>query len=82
MGEKEILETIGEIVKSINEKAKITEKTALLGDSILDSLEFMNYLTKIEESYKMKIKDSEVAEKSLGVVENMVKYLSTKTQIK
>ena len=78
MEKREIFEVLKTIIGRINNNAKIEYSTALIGESVLDSLEFMNYLTKVEESFKIKISDSEVASKSLGIVENMVNHISTK----
>jgi acyl carrier protein len=69
---------LNEILKDLLvEEVEITEETALLSDSILDSLEFMNYITTIEEIFNVSIQDEDVAKFQLGIVKNMVDYLST-----
>jgi acyl carrier protein len=78
MNDQQILERLQTIVKSINEGADINEKTALIGESILDSLEFMNYITKVEESFNLEISDLDITHDSLGVIGNMVIYIRTK----
>lgn len=78
MEKGEIFEILKSIIGKINSNSKIEYSTALIGESVLDSLEFMNYLTKVEESFKVKISDSDVSSKSLGVVENMVNHISFK----
>ena len=78
MDKNEILETLRTIIKGINVNAEIKETTALLGESILDSLEFMNYLTRVEESFHIKISDAEISGKSLGIVGNMANHISSR----
>lgn len=70
------------VVNSINAGAEIQEDTALLRDSILDSLEFMNYITKVEEEFSISISDQEIVDNNLGIVSNMVEFIITKTKIK
>ena len=79
MDRQEILEKLLTIITSINDSAEVNEKTALLGNSVLDSLEFMNYLTKVEESFNIEISNSDVTLKNLGIIENMVMYINLKT---
>ena len=55
-----------------------SENTALIGDKILDSLDFMNYITTIEEKYKIKISDEDILKNQLGVVKNLVDYIFSK----
>ena len=57
-----------------------SENTALIGDKILDSLDFMNYITTIEEKYKIKISDEDILKNQLGVVKNLVEYISSKVE--
>jgi len=78
MDNQQILEKLRIIIISINTNAKINENTALIRESILDSLEFMNYITKVEESFNIGIRDSEIVGKSLGIVGNMVNHISSK----
>jgi acyl carrier protein len=78
MDNQQIFEKISSIVKSINPDATITETSELIGESILDSLEFMNYITKIEEEYSLSISDAEISTLQLGIINNMINYLSTK----
>lgn len=66
------------IVKSINSKSVINEETALISESILDSLEFMNYLTKVEETFSITITNSEINDHKLGIMSNMVKHVNSK----
>lgn len=82
MADKQILEKLRTIVKSINANAEINENTALMGESILDSLEFMNYITKVEELFNIGISDTEISGKSLGIISNMINHISSKIQNK
>lgn len=78
MNNQEIFEKLRSIVKSINGSAMINEESALVAEFILDSLEFMNYITKVEETYKLNISDTEIKVNKLGIISNMVTYLSSK----
>jgi acyl carrier protein len=79
MENQQIFDKLNSIVKSINVNAAINENTALVGDSVLDSLEFMNYITKVEEAFKINISDSEIIGQQLGILHNMTNYISSKT---
>jgi len=79
MENQQIFDKLNLIVKSINGNAVLNENTALIGDSILDSLEFMNYITKVEESFEISISDSEINRLQLGILGNMANYISSKT---
>jgi acyl carrier protein len=81
MSNQQIFEKLRSIGTSINPNAEINDNTALIGDSILDSLEFMNYITKVEEEFKISISDQEIVSKSLGIVSNMVDYINSKASI-
>ena len=78
MDDQQIFDELDKIVKSINGKAVITKDTALVGESVLDSLEFMNYITKVEESFKINISDSEIYGQQLGILSNMAKHINSK----
>ena len=78
MDKQQILEKLRTILKSINANAKVNENTALIGESILDSLEFMNYITKVEEEFTVRISDQEIAGERLGIISNMVEFISSK----
>jgi acyl carrier protein len=80
MDDQQIFESLRTILKSINCAAEINEESALIGDSILDSLEFMNYLTKVEELFKITISDSEIKKLQLGIIINMVRFISSKPE--
>jgi len=82
MNNYQIFEKLKTIVSSINQNSVIKESTALIGDSILDSLEFMNYITKVEEEFNISISDQEIVGKSLGILSNMVDYISAIDKIK
>lgn len=56
--------------------AEIKEDTALLADEILDSMEFLKYLTVVEEEFDVSISDEDLSNKKLGIIINMVEYLT------
>ena len=77
MEKPEILSKIQQILKEqLNVQIEITEDTALLNESLLDSLEFMNYITMVEEVFGVSISDDDIATYQLGIIKNMVDYLS------
>jgi acyl carrier protein len=78
MDNHQIFEKLVYIVKSIKSDALINNNTALIGGSVLDSLEFMNYITKIEEAFSLTISDSEINKLQLGIINNMITYISSK----
>lgn len=78
MKNQQIFETLNSIVKSIQSEAVINENTALIADSVLDSLEFMNYLTKVEETFSLNISDEEISNQQLGIISNMITYIISK----
>jgi acyl carrier protein len=75
MNINEIFDIIAKTIKEINPDANITEKTALIADSVLDSLEFMNYITIIEEKFQISISDADIENQRLGIIENMINYI-------
>jgi acyl carrier protein len=76
MTEQEIFAKLSEILKDINEDVEVTNETALIAEGILDSLELINYLTQIEEHFNIEISLEQLKDEKLGVVGNMVQYLS------
>lgn len=79
MTEVEIFDKLKEIIIDIKEEEMNIEKdTALIETEIFDSLELINYLTQIEEVFGLNISLEELIEKKLGVLENMIKYISEK----
>jgi acyl carrier protein len=76
MNNQRIFEELKAIITGIKTGAKIDENTALLEEAILDSLEFMNYITRIEELFEINISDSEITDQKLGILINMVNHIS------
>lgn len=80
MDNQQIFEKLGSIVKSIKSDIAITKNTSLIGESLLDSLEFMNYITKTEEAFSLNISDAEISTLQLGIIKNMINYIISKTK--
>ena len=80
--EKKILiqELIDIIKKNFPIQQSINEHTALINDKVLDSLEFMNYLTEIEIKFKIKVSDDDIFSKQLGIIGNMADFIIKQTQ--
>lgn len=68
-------DSLKKILAGMNVSVEITENLALLADSVLDSLEFMNYITQVEEAFNIKISDADIEKFKLGIISNMIKYL-------
>lgn len=76
MDNNEILAKLKRILtEQLSVTVELNEKTALLGDKILDSMDFINYVTCIEEEFNTKISDDDISNLKLGIIENMIKYL-------
>ena len=75
MNRTEILNKLIEILIDIKGEVKIDETTALIKAGVLDSLELINYLTQIEETYGISISLDQLSELQLGIVSNMIDYL-------
>lgn len=80
MDTEQIFEKLKLIIKSIKSDVNIRENTGLLNESILDSLEFMNYISKVEESFSLSISDSEISGHQLGIIKNMISFISTRNK--
>lgn len=78
MNKNEIFERLVEILKDIKDDISVNEETALIGEGILDSLELINYLTQIEETYNVSISLDQLSENKLGIIKNMIDYLAEK----
>jgi acyl carrier protein len=77
MSREEIFLKLEEILnKLLSAKVEIREETALVGEKILDSLEFMSYVTTVEEDFGVELSDDDIESKQLGVMKNMVDFLS------
>ena len=77
MEKLEILNKIQQILsEQLDVQVEITEETALVNEKIINSMEFMNYITIVEEEFDVSISDDDIATQQLGIVKNMVDYLS------
>jgi acyl carrier protein len=76
MNKSEIYQIIEKILIEEMEVEKVfNENSALIGEGVIDSLEFMNYVSKIEERFSISISNEDLEEKQLGVIPNMISYL-------
>jgi acyl carrier protein len=76
MTDEEILQKLQEILRThINVTTSVLESTALIGDGVVDSLDFMNYVTRVEETFDIQISNDDLANHQLGIMRNMVAYL-------
>jgi len=56
-------------------KIEITPETALIRQKVLDSLDFINYITIVEIEFGIKTSDEDIQKHQLGIIGNVVKYL-------
>lgn len=64
------------LAKQLVTEVEINEDTALVSEKLLDSLEFMNYITTVEEEFNVELSDDDIENKQLGVIKNMIDFLS------
>jgi acyl carrier protein len=77
MNEKTTYETLMRILSmELNISDPVDSTTSLLADNILDSMEFMHYLSIVEREFAVEISDDAVAERKLGNIANMVAFLT------
>ena len=76
MNDTEILDRLKVILREHTSlKVAVTRETALLSNQVLDSMDFMNYLTAVETAFHFTISDDDLASRKLGVMGNMVDYI-------
>lgn len=76
MNKEIVFETLKNILqKEINLQVPIDYDTALIGSQLLDSLDFMNYITNVEKTYDLSISDDDISKFKLGIIENMIQYI-------
>ena len=80
MQAEEIFNTLVDIIqnKMSIKNVEIKMETALIGESVFDSMDVINYLTHIEEDLNINISDEDFSEYKLGIMNNMVNYLKDK----
>jgi acyl carrier protein len=76
MKKKEILSMINNVVnQALDREIVITEKTHLIEEEILDSLDSAMFLIKLEQNSAKEISDKQVAENDLFKVSNLIHFL-------
>ena len=79
MNEQELFAKLLEIIKDIKDEDILVDmNTALIESEIMDSLELINYLTQIEETFDVNISMDELIEHKLGIISNMIKHIQSK----
>jgi acyl carrier protein len=77
------LEIYNKLVGILKDELKVEQElnpdTALVSEKVLDSLDFMNYITVIEGDYGIKISDEDIVNRQLGVLKNMADYIGEKS---
>jgi len=77
---EEIFNTLKDILQNdVQLQIEITKETALLGEQLMDSLDFMNYVTIIEEKFSISISDDDISSNKLGIIQNMITFIISQT---
>jgi acyl carrier protein len=72
----EYLTEINNILNSLG-KDKVNLEDDLTKDSILDSIELIDFLINVEKKYNVKISENSIYESNLSNINNLIKYLET-----
>lgn len=75
---KEIIlqKLLGILKEKLSVSKEINENTALPAEDVLDSMEFLKYLTLVEEEFGISISDEDLGNYKLGNIKNMTEYIS------
>lgn len=80
MNEADIFDRLKAILREHTAiKAEVTHDTALIGQHLLDSMDFMNYLLAIETTWQITIPNEDITDQRLDVLKNMAAYVVKKT---
>ena len=75
----QVLHQLREEIRGIRKLSKdLTRETNLVGDEVLDSLDFIDYVFQVQEEFGIKIPDEDLETQQLGNMGNMVDYLLKK----
>lgn len=76
---------LAELTRILQENTSLRQPVrpdlALLSGRVLDSMDFMNYITVVEERFGVAITDAEIADHRLGIMRNMVEFLQRKLSV-
>ena len=79
MTENEIREKLLSLIKGELEiDAEIDTTQSLLQSDVMDSMDWISYLTIVEENFDIEISSEEANKYQIGIVDNFVKYLKKK----
>ena len=80
MTEKEILTRIEKIIR---EDIAIDDEYAwdesLLTTGVMDSMDWMAFLTRVEDDFGIEISSAEADRHSIAILNNLIKYLTAKS---
>ena len=80
MDENQILTVITSIINDdLGLNANINPEQSLLATKILDSMDWISFLTIVEEKFKITIPQEEAAQYQIGIVKNLLRYLKERT---
>jgi acyl carrier protein len=80
MNQDQVLSTIKSIIKDdLGLNVTIEPQQSLLTTGTLDSMDWISFLTIVEEKFNVSIPAEDAVKHQIGVVQNLVKYLQSKT---
>ncbi|MCX6154594.1 MAG: phosphopantetheine-binding protein [Candidatus Kapabacteria bacterium] len=81
MKKEEIYQSLKNIIDDIKGEIVISNETALIDGGIMDSLDVINYLTQIEETFNIVVSMDKLVENKLGIIGNMVDFIESNLNI-
>ncbi len=78
MSNTNIANLIKNIILDVNDEAFFNDETDLVEEQVLDSLETITYLAKLEEEFDISISTDEYIEKNLSVIKNMISFIESR----
>lgn len=77
---EKLVETLGKIIrKDLPDDPETLEALSLTEDIGLDSLDFISFLFRVEETFDLKIPEEDIDEKNLVVLGTLAAYIKQKT---
>ncbi len=76
MTELEIFEKIKNIIKNdLDSESEITIDTSLLQESIMDSMDWISFLARLEEDFGLEISSDDASQYKLAFIGNLISFL-------
>jgi len=80
MDDQQILSVITSIINDdLGLEARIDREQSLITTNTLDSMDWISFLTIVEEKFHVTISQEDAAKHQIGIVKNLVNYLKERT---